>query len=337
MFKSARFKLTAWYLLIIMSISISFSIVIYQASKLELARFDRIQRFRIERRLQGREISRTPPPPFLDPELINETQRRLFLILVSINSGILVISGVASYFLAGRTLKPIKDMVDEQNRFISDASHELQTPITALKIAFEVHLRDKRLTLRQAKKLIAGAIEDVNKLQSLSDSLLRLAQYQKPNDDYVFETVSLLEIANEAIRKIGPLAKQKRINLLNKVKEYEFKGNKYALVDLLIILLDNAVKYSPENKKVVLTSTKTDNYLLIEIKDEGIGIDPKDLPHIFDRFYRANSARSKETVGGYGLGLSIAQKIVQAHRGTITAKSTLNKGTTFVVNLPVFS
>lgn len=337
MFKFARLKLTAWYLLIIMFISVSFSAMIYQASKHELARFERMQRIRIERRFQDREFSRVFPVPPIDPELITETQNRLLVVLAIINAGILGIAGGTGYFLAGKTLKPIKEMVDEQNRFISDASHELRTPITALKSAFEVHLRDKRLTLKEAKKLIAEGIEDVNKLQSLSDSLLRLTQYQKPNEDYVLKTVSLLEITNEAIRKIGPLAEQKKIDFLNKVEECKFKGNKYALVDLLIILLDNAVKYSPENKKVVLTSTKTENYLLIEIKDEGIGIDPKDLPHIFNRFYRADSARSKETVGGYGLGLSIAQKIVQAHRGTITAKSTLNKGTTFVVNLPVFS
>jgi len=337
MFNSARLKLTAWYLLIIMFISVSFSAMIYQASKLELARFERMQRVRIERRLQDREFSWGFPVPPIDPELITETQNRLLFILVIINAGILGIAGGTGYFLAGKTLKPIKEMVEEQNRFISDASHELRTPLTALKTAFEVSLRDRKFDLKEAKKLIACGLEDVNKLKSLSDSLLRLTQYQKPDGNYTFGKVSLEQIVSEAIRRIEPLAKQKRIKLLNKTKECEFKGDHYALVDSLLILLDNAVKYSPENKKIIVTSANIDGFLLIEVKDEGFGIAPKDLPHIFDRFYRADSARSKETVGGYGLGLSIAQKIIQAHRGTISAKSTLNKGTTFVVKLPIFS
>ncbi|MBI4225621.1 HAMP domain-containing histidine kinase, partial [Candidatus Roizmanbacteria bacterium] len=245
------------------------------------------------------------------------------------------ISGGLGYILAGRTLQPIKDMVDEQNRFISDSSHELRTPLTSLKTAMEVTLRDKNLSLQQAKKLISENIGEVNKLQSLSDQLLRLAQFEKPNGKLQFGKVSLEKIIKEAIRKIDPLAKQKQISIKKDLKDVEIKGNKDSLVDLFVILLDNAVKYSPSGSKVEVKSEKADATVLVSVKDEGIGIDEKDFSHIFDRFFRADSARSKDKADGYGLGLSIAKKIVNLHKGTIKVKSKISHGSTFIIQLPI--
>src|SRR3990167_9179975 len=296
MFNNARIKLTAWYLLIIMLISMAFSLVIYRVLTGEFERFERLYRFRIERRFSQGNI----PPP-----------------------GILIISGGLGYLLAGRTLRPIKEMMDEQNRFISDASHELRTPLTSLKTAMEVTLRDKKLSLQKSKKLISENIAEVNKLQSLSDQLLRLAQYEKPNGNLKFEKVSLVKIIEEAVRKIAPLAKQKQISIKKDLKEIEINGNKDSLIDLFVILLDNAVKYSASQKIIEIKTEKTDGYVMASVKDQGIGVSEKDLPHIFDRFFRADSARSKNKTDGYGLGLSIAKKIVEAHRGTISAESKL--------------
>ncbi|MGI5826239.1 MAG: sensor histidine kinase [Patescibacteria group bacterium] len=334
MFDSARLKLTAWYLVIILLVSISFSMVIYRVSTFELERFDRVQRFRIERRITEGGV-RIFAPPFIDPQLVAETKKRIILTLMSINGGIFILSGIAGYFLAGRTLKPIKKIVEEQNRFVSDASHELRTPLTALKSAFEVHLRDKKLTLKEAKTLIADSIQDVNKLQALSDSLLQLTHFQDPSRKNSLNQVSLSELTAEALRKVSSLSKQKQILLVNKTQEMIFEGNKDSLTDLLVILLDNAIKYSPEGKKVEIRSKKVNRNLQISMKDEGMGISAKDLPLIFDRFYRANSARTKQDTGGYGLGLAIAKKIVDTHKGTISVESKLGKGSIFTVFLPL--
>src|SRR3990167_5772072 len=176
MFSKARFKLTVWYLLIIMLISTGFSGVIYKVLTAELDRFSHMQRLRIESRVRS-----IQPRIFVDPDLAEETKQRLIVFLLIINSGILFVSGILAYFLAGKTLRPIKEMVDEQNRFISDASHELRTPLTSIKTAMEVSLRDKNLTLKDSKKLIGESIDEVNKLQLLSDELLQLAQYQTLN------------------------------------------------------------------------------------------------------------------------------------------------------------
>mgnify|MGYP001184895458 CR=1 FL=1 len=322
MFNFARIKLTAWYLLTIMFISIAFSLVIYQGLIIEVRRFSRTQRLRIER---------------FDEDIFNEIKQRIIFELGIINVFIFLSSGALGYFLAGKTLQPIQEMVEEQNRFISDASHEFRTPLTALKSSLEVNLRDKNLTIEDAKKIMNENIKDVNDLQRLSDSLLQLSQYEKPQSYVNFEKVSLKQIINESIKKIETLAKNKNIDIKNSTINVNIKGNKYGLIDLFIVLLDNAIKYSKIKSTVNINTKKTDHSVLISIEDHGIGINRKDIPHLFDRFYRSDLARSKKEVSGYGLGLSIAKKIVDQHKGSINIKSKIKKGTTAVVRLPIFS
>ena len=195
MFQKTRIKLTAWYLLIIMLISVFFSFVIYKVLTHEFERFAQRQKFRIEQRFQN------PPPPFPvpDPDLIKEVKQRLLLSLTGINLIILVLSGGLGYFLAGKTLKPIKDMVDEQNRFISDASHELRTPLTALKTSMEVGLRNKKLALNEAKLIISENLNEINRLQLMSEKLLELARNQNLNNKKQFGTYALDRLINEVL------------------------------------------------------------------------------------------------------------------------------------------
>ena len=131
-----------------------------------------------------------------------------------------------------------------------------------------------------------------------------------------------------------PLATQKDIVITKQIQDEDVRANRYALVDLFVILLDNAVKYTDTNGAVNIFVKKTDGHVSIMVKDTGIGIHKKDLPHIFDRFYRADSARSGSDRTGYGLGLAIARKIVDLHKGSISATSVVGKGSTFIVRLP---
>lgn len=328
MFKSARLKLTAWYLLIIMAVSISFSVVIYQTQINEVERFARAEQLRLERRFRI-------PFVVFDENVFLEIKRRLVFLLLGINGVVFVVAGGMGYFLAGRTLKPISKMVSEQNRFITDSSHELRTPLTSLKSAMEVSLRDKDFTLKEAKILISENILEVNKLQSLSDELILLAQYQKPEEKVKFETVSLKEIVNKAINRIRPMAANKAITIIDNSDDLDLEADQYRLSDLFIILLDNAIKYSPKKTKVEIAAQKTDSFVKILVSDQGVGIDEKDIPHIFDRFYRADSARSKEETDGFGLGLSIAKRIVETHHGSISVESAVNKGSTFAIKIPI--
>ncbi len=330
MFQSARVKLTAWYLLIIFCIIAVFSIVIYRFLAMEVEQFDRAQRFRIERRL-GQQLP--PTLQFTNPELVEEAKQHIFFTLLALDATLLAMSGILSYFLAGKTLAPIQTMIDEQHRFTSDASHELRTPLTSLKTTFEVYLRNKKPTIADAQTVMKESVEEVNKLQSLSESLLQLAHHQNPNG-LPFEPLGLSAVVTAAIKKIQPLAKKKKQRIDVSTPHLTIEGNKEHLTDLLVALLDNAVKYSPPGKTIRVEAAQTDGSVQIRVIDHGVGIAKEDIPHIFNRFYRADSARTKTTATGYGLGLAIVKSLVTAHHGTISVKSILNIGTTFVVKLP---
>jgi signal transduction histidine kinase len=328
-FHIARLRLTAWYLLIIMLVSITFSIAFYLASS-----------YGIVHLVAGRYLLSTggDPSHFMLPVSIRngleDFKTGLRFALVIINGFIFVSAWGAGYFLAGRTLRPIKEMLEEQNRFITDASHELKTPLTALRSEFEVALLDeKKLQLKEAKQLIKSGLEEIVSLQGLAESLLALTQQQKRTGELKIESVSLLEVVEAALKKVIPLAKQKHIIIHNTVDDYLLAGEMQGLTELFVILLDNAIKYSSEASEVAITSKKIDHHIQIAVIDKGIGIGEKDLPHIFDRFYRADTSRSQ--IPGYGLGLSIAKQIVELHKGTITALHTPERGTTFLVRLPL--
>jgi signal transduction histidine kinase len=345
MFNRTRLKLTAWYLLIIMVVSLTFSIVIARGVIMEVERFERMQRFRIENDLRNRVFffrdENIPDGPVRilieNPDLLTETKNRVLLLLGLVNGAIFVVSGGLGYFLAGRTLEPIKNMIDDQNRFVSDASHELRTPLTSLKTAFEVYLRNKNPSRREAGELVRESITEVNKLQNLTDSLLQLAQYEKAhNGKAPMEEVSLSQTVVQAVRKIMPVAKGKGVKIDISEIPYTVKGNRWSLVDLLVILIDNAVKYSKNNGKVDIWAIEEGGYVDLFVKDRGIGIEKKDIPFVFERFYRADSARSKENTPGYGLGLSIAQKIVREHNGSLRVQSDSGVGSVFTVRLPLY-
>lgn len=307
---------------------------------LEVDRLTKTQRFRVEKYKNDIRIvpdlstkSNTQNPMF-HPSVIAETKKRILVILAMTDGAVLLLSGGLAYILAGRTLKPIKEMVEDQNQFISDASHEFRTPLTSLKSSFEVYLREKNPSLSEAKSIMVESLSEVDKMQNLSDALLQLAQYQKPNGHTNFESVSIKELINEVVRKIKPIAVKREITIIQEVKDVEVVGNKDSLIELFVILVDNALKYSPSKSSVLIKAEKKGSMVTVSVRDKGVGIEEKDIPHIFDRFYRSDSARSKLKATGYGLGLSIAKKIVNLHHGRIYVESKQNKGSVFIVQLP---
>ncbi|EKD62427.1 MAG: histidine kinase [uncultured bacterium] len=329
-FDTTRLKLTAWYLLIIALISISFSAIIYRVVTDELERGFMVAEYRI----RGMPIPGQRVRLLLEDELA-DTKRLLAARLAVVNGCILAFSGLASYLLAGKSLQPIKVAMDEQKRFVADASHELKTPLTAIKTEIEVALRDKKFTLVQAKELLRSNLQETDKMKDLANYLLSLSRYESNGKDIVKERLDLKDVVDEAVDKNQVLAKKSSIKLVSDSESVIVNGNYQSLVELALILITNALKYSSRNKRVNVSVKKTGGSALFEVKDEGIGIAKADLPHIFDRFYRADSSRSKEVVDGYGLGLSIAKSIVQIHEGRIVVTSKPNKGSTFSVLLPL--
>ena len=326
MFQNARIKLTAWYLLIIMCVSLSFSGVIYGLVNREIERFIHAPRFRFE------DISLE-----IQETLLADSRQRLILSLAEINGIILIISGSLGYFLAGKTLTPIQKMLEDQKRFVGDASHELRTPLTALKSMLEVGLRDKKMTLPEARSLITESIEETDKLKNLSDSLLELARENVTGHKLAVGTVKIQNLVDEAVKKLHSSILTKKIKIFTQVDNLTVTGNQEKLLELLIILIDNAVKYSLPNHQVKIIARQEHSQTIIKIIDYGLGISQADLPHIFERFYRADTSRNRSETGGYGLGLAIAQKIVTEHQGKISVTSKINHGSEFTVILPNYS
>jgi signal transduction histidine kinase len=329
-FQSARLKLTIWYALISMSITILFSLVIYAGLTRELNRIEHIQQLNKQKDIPFPPRNSTfRPPSELD---VAQAKINILFTLLAVNGVVLAVCSGAGYVLAGRTLRPIKEMMDEQNRFITDASHELKTPLTTIRTEYEVAMLDKPIPAKEANSLINSSYEEIISLQGLAENLLELTTQQKKREHMQVEEVSLLEITETAFKKIIPFAKQKQITINSQIDDYILFGEQHSLTQLLVILLDNAIKYNPAYSKITLTSQKNDHYLLVKVSDNGVGIAQKDLKHIFDRFYRVDKSRSKMT--GYGLGLSIAKEIVKAHNGLLSAESKLGEGTTFTIQLP---
>lgn len=333
MFRSARLKLTAWYVLIIMLISFVFSLGIYRSVTFELERRFNAMEWRM--RAGGmRFMMRNLPPHEFFIEDLQAAKNRVLIALFYTNGLILLFSGAAAYFLAGKTLKPIEEAMKEQERFVSDASHELRTPLTALKTSIEVALRDKKLNLKEAKKVLKENLEDVDELEALTSGLLSLAQTSQPEKKYFFSEIDLAQVAKGAISKLAPLAKKKKVRITQNLKTVLVKADRESIERLMVIMLDNSIKYTEEGGLVSISTNEDKKNAIFKISDTGIGIPEKEIPHIFDRFYRVDTSRSKVSAPGFGLGLSIAKKIVDAHGGSIKVTSEVSKGTIFKVILP---
>ncbi|HSW87981.1 MAG TPA: HAMP domain-containing sensor histidine kinase, partial [Candidatus Saccharimonadales bacterium] len=260
-----------------------------------------------------------------------KTQLRFALIII--NSFIFVLAGGGGYFLAGKTLKPIEKSMEKQKRFVTDASHEFRTPLTALKTSIEVNMQDKEFRSLVVQDLLQRNLYQIDKLQELADRLLTLAQYQKGESTY-FSSLSLLSLIDEAKVRVISLADAKHITIDTKIEDTQIHGEKALLLELFTILLDNAIKYSHKNSAITIRNTLSTNATTIVVHDEGRGIAKKDIPHIFDRFYRADTSRSTNNTTGFGLGLSIAKQIVENHTGNISVVSQEERGTDFIIELP---
>lgn len=332
---NARIKLTLWYVLILMSISCMFSLVIYAGVTRNIeASFTRTQN-RIKTLTPNSRRTLVTPSDSFDSLFIDEikaTKRFVLLNLLLANGFIAAAATIASYVLAGKSLQPVEKVLKEQQRFVANASHELRTPLTSLKTTIEVSLREKDLPLKYQNSLRRN-LEDVDALNLLIDKLLQLASFENRNDQ--FTTCNIDELLSKAIQTMKPLANEKSIQITSKIQHQQIKANESAIMELIYILLDNAIKYSQYGSEVYVGNTKTSNYVTLKVRDAGIGIPKKDLPHIFNRFYQVDSARTHSKKSGFGLGLSVAKQIVTNHNGKIIVQSQVGVGTTVVVKLPI--
>ena len=327
MFENATLKLTIWYLLIIMVISVLFSALVYQSSTGEL-------HSRLERFGQRAPFVVSPTGDWIEfrDRQASEAAHNILVNLLYINCLVLAGGGIASYLMARKTLRPLKEAHESESRFVSDASHELRTPLAAMKTELEVALRDPTLTPSEMRELLASNLEEVDKLTRLSQTLLTLSKMDYQNLPKT--RVDLSAVTDAVVERYDKT--HSRIVVTRPSKQLVVLGHESSVEELVTILVDNALKYSPGKSKITIRLGQRMGKVSFDITNSGKGIAAKDLPYIFDRFYRADNARSSSEKTSFGLGLSLAKTIVQLHNGELAASSTAHKSTTFSFALPAF-
>lgn len=328
MFTAASLRLASWYVAILLSLSLAFSVWLFNEASLEL-----------QQGLKGPVTVWLGANYGLNPDealtqIFNQQiingQQRVMGRLVLLNLGVLIVGGIASYWLARRTLRPIEAAVEAQNRFTADASHELRTPLATMKTEIEVALRDPQLKKTDLTKLLRSNLEEIDRLSDLAHNLLALSRSNsKPHLSAVMVTKVIADVG----RRLKFEADIKKITIKYKTLPLKVMANSQQLGSILSILLDNAIKYSPNHTAITISAERDDSHCIISVMDEGYGIAPKDLPHIFERFYRVDQSRSKQNVPGHGLGLSIAVKLAQGIDATLDVRSRLGKGSVFSLRM----
>lgn len=255
------------------------------------------------------------------------------IIIYAILFGIMM-SIIASFILSKKTLTPIKEIVERQREFVENVSHELRTPLTIIQAQQELLLQEPNSKVIDKTEEISVTLDETKRLSKLTKDLLLLTRADSKTMIINKEEIEIDEFIKNLIKPYNELAvmQEKEILVnLNFNSVVNLDTNK--IHQLLVILLDNALKYTESGDQITVSTFLKDNKCIIEVKDTGIGISDDGIKHVFDRFYREDKARNRET-GGSGLGLAIAHSIVKAHNGTIKVYHNRPKGTCFIIKFP---
>jgi signal transduction histidine kinase len=264
-----------------------------------------------------------------------DTLSLLLKLLFAVGGIALLGAGVGGLFLANRALAPARLAWSNQQRFIADAAHELRTPLTLLRADAEVLLRSREHIPEEDTMLLEDIVAEANHMGNLATNLLTLARLDNRSSHQEYEVVDLASIARAQARRIQALAEQQQISVQVEGSESALViGDPTMLEQATLALLDNAIKYNRPGGRITVRTTTQNNHVVLQVSDTGIGIAAEHLPHLGERFYRVDKARSREA-GGTGLGLSIARGIALAHGGTLTLSSVLDQGTSVTITLPL--
>lgn len=257
----------------------------------------------------------------------------LFLILViGCSIGSLCAIGIG-FFLAGRALVPIQNSWEKQQQFVSDASHELRTPLAVIQSKTDVLFQSPSATIEEKAMDISTISKECRRLSKLVSNLLLLARSDSNQIEMDKKTFELDKLLEEIVAPYKEIASYQEKEMMLKVERgVSFMGDRERIHQMMVILLDNAMKYTNEGGHIQIDCTQTSSSIRIQVKDDGIGVKEEDIPKLFDRFYQGDKARS--TSEGAGLGLSIANWIVEKHYGKISVESKWGDGTCFEVIFP---
>ena len=260
--------------------------------------------------------------------LINTALQIVLLFCLSV-----ALIAVLAFLASARLLHPVAESFKKQRDLVANASHELKTPLTVISTNLSVIKSEPTTTVEENSKWIESIDAQIERMQDLIQNMLELSKMEQA--DIPKEELDFSMLAEGACLTFEPICFEKNVNLITEVDpDIKVKGEKNALERLIVILLDNAIKYCNENGKVGLKLTADQKKVRLSVMNTGEAITKEEAEHVFDRFYRTDGARKNEDRRSFGLGLSIAEATVKAHGGTISCHGVEDKGTVFVVLLP---
>jgi signal transduction histidine kinase len=228
----------------------------------------------------------------------------------------------------------LENLDDARNQFVSNASHELKTPLSTMKILIESMLYEPAMADGMRQEFLTDINTEIDRLTLIRGDLLTLVRVDSGEVKLRREDFLLSDLTRETARRLAPLLKERGQELtLALTDDITVFADRSKLAQVIYNLLENAIKYTPPHGKIRISLDREDGMARLDVTDSGMGIPESEQPHIFERFYRVDKARSRST-GGTGLGLSIVRQAVQLHDGSITVTSQDGKGATFIVRLP---
>ena len=318
-FDKATVKLTAIYTIIIMVVSLSFSMGIGMTAMGEIRRPyktpDLIVQLRVESDFANVYNHR-----------VHDVETKVWASLFWINVGILIAGAMASYLLARRTLKPIEKAMEDETQFVSDASHELRTPLAVLRTRIDV-FRKKERQQTEYDELVNTMETYVNRLSSLVGNLLELTDTGELPD---VQRVSLDSVLAHVAADLGPLAHESNVSLSCHAQPVSVMGNASLLYRAFYNLAENAIRYNFNGGKVELQLSASREGAVATVSDTGVGIAPDVRELVFEPFYRVNKSRSRE-FGGAGIGLSLVKTILARHGARVAVGENQPQGSVFTV------
>ncbi|MHA6531731.1 sensor histidine kinase [Paenibacillus sp. BAC0078] len=270
---------------------------------------------------------------FLDITAQQKILTNLIYTFTAVGLLMLIILYFTSRFFANRSITPVREAFDKQKQFIADASHELKTPLTIINTNADVLLSNSDDTIRNQAKWLQYIKSETERMTRLTNDLLYLTEMDDSRTGMIHSKFNMSDAVENIILTMEAVIFEKNISFdYNIEPELSVQGNSEQIKQVVMILLDNAVKYTNPKGAVTISLKKQHNDVLLSVTNTGEGIAAEHLTRIFDRFYRTDTSRARKQ-GGYGLGLAIAKSIVEQHKGKIYAKSVAGESTTFYVQL----
>ncbi len=333
-FSRARLRLTALYIAIIAAVVILLSSSFYAVHD------------RRVRDLGLRESESEESAPGIRPasQLLREYQEILQRSIVLADIVTIAVAGALSYFLAGRTLRPIRELLSSQRQFYANAAHDLRTPLAVMKTEAEVALRDPRGS-GEARGILESSLEEIDRMSAMVEEMLLLSvrahaqrrsrgEVENPGAAPQRKQTDLSGLAAGAVERMRPRAEAKGLELVPPTAEPAMlRLDSRAVERALANVIENAIKYTPQGGTVTVALRISRSHVDLFVADTGIGIPAADLPRIAEPFYRADAARDADK-GGAGLGLAIVKKTMAEHGGSLEISSVVGKGTSVRLRFP---